>query len=298
MARFPLSMRRGVAHNAGVKALGTGTFERVNDDFHRAYDAARGDAEVDAPVLVLLEDVLIVFRGSDRRDHPITPPVFHVIKSVAHAPIALYAALYRAGEHPFDRATERCLRSLEDNVVRALASLDDDVGDGALRVELRELLERSLAFAEHALENGHVAGEALERFAREAGPRLARLIDHATRVQLAALHDGVEEVLASMSEAERRGLHVVVAGDHQARARSYGVQYFRKRLGETDGVEDRVVYGEGVEDADEALALVGRRRLDRAVAKAFFGDAKRLQRDVLGDAAARRLDALDLAPIR
>ena len=61
--------------------------------------------------------------------------------------------------------------------------------------------------------------------------------------------------------------------------------------------ENRVTYGEGVEDVDEALALVGKRRLDVTIAKAFFGDARRLQRDVLGDAVDELLAETDLAPI-
>ena len=75
--------------------------------------------------------------------------------------------------------------------------------------------------------------------------------------------------------------------DHQARARSLGMQYFQKRLGEPPGAEERVSYAEGVADAEEALALVGTRRADRAIASAFFGDPHRLQRDVLGDAVRR-----------
>ena len=75
-----------------------------------------------------------------------------------------------------------------------------------------------------------------------------------------------------------------MTGDHQARNRSLGMQYFQRRFGEEPGEEERVAYGEGVEDADEAHALVGTRRLDNAVAAAFFGDPKRLQRDVLGNA--------------
>ncbi len=45
------------------------------------------------------------------------------------------------------------------------------------------------------------------------------------------------------------------------------------------------------------MALVGKRRFDRAIATAFFGDATRLQRDVLGDAAASLLGDLRPEPI-
>jgi len=54
---------------------------------------------------------------------------------------------------------------------------------------------------------------------------------------------------------------------------------------------------QAVQDEDAALALVGTQRLDRALAQAFFGDARRLQRDVLGDAAHALLSARALTPI-
>jgi hypothetical protein len=90
----------------------------------------------------------------------------------------------------------------------------------------------------------------------------------------------------------------VVVGDHQARARSLGMQYFKRRLQEPPGADQRVTYGENIEDEDEAISLVATRRLDKQIAQAFFGDENRLQRDVLGDAAKRCLDELDFPPER
>ena len=108
------------------------------------------------------------------------------------------------------------------------------------------------------------------------------------------MHAHVEEALTGLADEARAALQVVVVGDHQARARSFGMQYFRKRLGEPAHVDDRLTYGENVDDVDAALALVGTRRLDEALAVAFFGDAKRLQADVLGDAAEALLADFDV----
>ena len=88
---------------------------------------------------------------------------------------------------------------------------------------------------------------------------------------------------------EQDTLHVVVAGAHQARTRSLGMLYFRKRLAEPEGAERRVLYAESATTPEAARALVGTFLLDRELAEAFFGDAARLQRDVLGDAAAEKL---------
>jgi hypothetical protein len=102
------------------------------------------------------------------------------------------------------------------------------------------------------------------------------------------------EALACLDEAMLPELEIVVAGAHQARARSLGMQYCQKRFGEAPGEERRVAYAESAQDVDQARSLVGTRRLDRAIAGAFFGDPKRLQRDVLGDSAKSALQRIEL----
>jgi hypothetical protein len=266
----------------------------VNDGFHAAYDAAREAAKLDAPVFVVHADQLFVFRRGTRRVISLTPRMFHVIKSGAHAPVALYAALHRPGT-PDSR-----LEELRAQVVASLDALDGERDAGTeTREALRGVLDSTLRFLDRVLTpQGRAPSSAdLDAFARAVGPSLLHLTTLATRVQLAALHAVVEQALGELAVDERADLQVVVTGDHQARVRSLGMQYFRRRLREPEGVEERVTYGEAVTDPDDALALVGRRRLDRAIALAFFGDAKRLQRDVLGDAVREQLATRDLAPI-
>lgn len=72
------------------------------------------------------------------------------------------------------------------------------------------------------------------------------------------------------------------------------MQYFAALVGEGEGTENRVTYGEAVSDEAGALALVGTERINRVIAGAFFGDPSRLQKDVLGDAVEQRLKTLEL----
>jgi hypothetical protein len=272
-----------------------GPLDEVNAAFHTAYDGAREEAEEDAALLVLLGDVLVVQRGEARHERPVTPPLYHALKSVSHAPAALFALLHPLGDGPLDSRTRERLAALGARTRAALGTLARDAaGDAEAQAAMRALLEATGAEVERTLGNGRASREALGAYARTTGPALLALVDHATRVQLAALHAAVEEALAPMTDAERGGLQVVVAGAHQARERSLGMLYFQKRLGEEAGREERVAYAENVTDADQAVALVGTRRLDRAIARAFFGDARRLQRDVLGDAAAAHLSRMSL----
>ncbi len=288
---YDASMRE----RAPFPALG-GPPDSVNQHFHDAYDAARAGAAEDGPVLVVLADSLIVFRGEGRSEVTFTPRLFHVVKSVAHAPIALFAALHRRGREPLDAATRARLESLRAELTRTREGLDARVEPGLVQ-NLCDLCDASIAFADHVLEAGETSAKELGAFADAAGPSLLSATDDATRLQLAALHTHVTEQVAQMTAAERRAFQVVVTGDHQARARSLAMQYFEKLLREPPGAEHRVTYAEAITDANLARALVGTRRLDRAIAAAFFKDPRRLQRDVLGDAVTQRLRSFELDPV-
>jgi hypothetical protein len=72
------------------------------------------------------------------------------------------------------------------------------------------------------------------------------------------------------------------------------MQYFENLLNEPPGTETRLSYGEGLTTVEEAVALVGTRKLDEATAVAFFGSRRRLQHDVLGDAAKEELRRVHL----
>jgi hypothetical protein len=155
---------------------------------------------------------------------------------------------------------------------------------GAANDDVRAVMRRTEEFLLH--------DEDRDAFARDVGPLLLRLTEHATRVQLAGLDACAKQALSDLTPEDRETLQVVVLGDHQARVRSLAMQYFQKVLGEQPGEDRRVAFGESIETEEEALVLIGKRRLDFAIAKAFFGDERRLQRDILGDAAKKLLGEL------
>lgn len=271
--------------------------DAINDQFHDSYGESRHEARCKVPVFVVLGDQLILFHRDERTVWSFAPRSFHAIKSVAHAPLAVFAGLEAQTEHELDEPARERLATQREQFVRALAHLDADAGDlsAGTRDDLRAVLQTCADFLGNT--RGRVSRGELTVFARELGPLLMRLTDDATQLQLDALHEHVEAALHMLSQQDRKWLQVVVAGDHQARARSLAMQYFQLRLREPTGVEQRVTYAEGVSDEQGALALVGTRRLDHAIGRAFFSDAYRLQRDILGDAAHARLDRAKLSSI-
>lgn len=283
--------------SAPARAEVSPPLDAINDQFHDSYGESRHEARRKVPVFVVLGDELILFHRDERTVWSFAPRSFHAIKSVAHAPLAIFAALEPQTRPGDDDLPQERLAAQRAQFARALERLDTDTEELSThtRDDLRTVLRSCSEFLEQV--TGRVSRDQLTAFARALGPLLMRLTDDATQLQLDALHAHVEAALHVLSQQDRKGLQVVVAGDHQARERSLAMQYFQCRLREPEGVEQRVTYAEGVSDEQSALALVGTRRLDHAIGRAFFGDAHRLQRDILGDAAHARLEHAKLASI-
>ena len=230
----------------------------------------------------------VVLHHRDRRwSKRYSCPAFDRAKSAAHIAVALYAL----------SADESNLGRRGGGIVRLAGHVDAALTNFQHSHET-ELVRETVALLERCQRFAHVAGEQISleelraKFASEAGPQILRITELATREQISGLHEAVEAALSRLSTADQAALQVVVLGDHQARARSLGMQYFKRRFQEKPGTDQRVTFGENITDEAEAILLVGTRRLDKQIAQAFFGDENRLQRDVLGDAAARCLDEM------
>ncbi|MEI9949046.1 MAG: hypothetical protein WDO74_08690 [Pseudomonadota bacterium] len=257
-----------------------------NEVFHEAYGGARDGVRTEVPVLVVLPTELALHRQNRRQGVPYPRPSFAQAKSAAHIAVALF--------------TLDCAESNPENSRAAVAklcqyiaaALDAQRAERApVEDEIEALLQRCLDYARAAREQAP-SERARAEFASDAGPRVLRITELATCEQIAGLHEAVEATLSTLSASDQALLQVVVIGDHQARARSLGMQYFKRRFREDPEVDRRVTYGENIESEEEAISLVATRRLDERIAQAFFGDEHRLQRDVLGDAAKRCLDQM------
>jgi hypothetical protein len=273
-------------------------FADVNQRFHDAYDRAREDVVAARPLVIVLQDALILRRGDgrDRIEVVVTPPLFHVVKAVAHAPLAIFGLLHARAPGPIDdHETRHALARLQQSFAKSATALTD-AGDG-VAVRLRAILARCQAFVQPLEAGGAHDPAQLVTFARALGPVLLEATHDATRLQLAAFSRVTQALLARLDTHERQTFEVVVAGVHQARARSLAMQFFGKLLHEPPDVERRLVYAENVTDEAQAVALMATRQLDRALAGAFFGHPERLQRDILGDAVQEQLATLKLPPL-
>jgi hypothetical protein len=274
-----------MSSESGTDALSAG-----NEAFHDAYHGARDGVRDQVPILVVLPSELALHHQNQRQVVAYSRPSFTSAKSVAHIAVALFALTCAESNPEHDRAA---IARLSEHIAAALDVTQRS--ESELRAELNALLERCLAFARAARE-GAASEPVRAEFASDAGPRILRITELATCEQIASLHEAVEAIFRKLSTREQAELQVVVVGDHQARTRSLGMQYFKRRFHEGERTDQRVTYGENIEDEQEAIALVATRRLDQRIALAFFGDAQRLQRDVLGDAAKQCLDQMRFSP--
>lgn len=245
----------------------TDALEDTNRRFHAAYAKRREAAAKTAVVLVVLAPELTLCTLGKRAVYSFARDSFDAARSAAHLCVSLFVG-HEASASRVGQALTQVTEREDDELMRATASL------------LRDCVSEE------------PGAQLSASFFRRCGERVLRLTELASDEQLGALHQAVEQALADLDPARHDDLQVVVAGDHQARRRSLGMQYFARRL-----PKERVMYGENITSVDEALTLVGTRILDREIAHAFFGDATRLQEDILGAATEASLADFSLAPI-
>jgi hypothetical protein len=290
VAGMGLVRSRSRAKNSGLAVL--------DQRFHAAYDRLRDDASKSVPVLVFFQGTLHLLHGTVGKEYVASDPSTQLMMAAAHDPVGIFALLLDHATADGKRVSEplrQRLFELRRAQQHARASVEQ-LGASA-RSLVTTVLDASERYISEILSRGVVTHASLAQFATDLGPVLLELIEEATRLELAALDRATALVLQHLTREQQKQLEVIVAGVHQARARSLPLQYFQQRLGEAPGEEHRLAYAESATDPLQARLLVGTRRLDKIIAEAFFGDAKRLQRDLLGDAAARLLQNTELEPI-
>jgi hypothetical protein len=267
----------------------------LNKAFRVAYAQARAQARDGArPVILVSGDDLILLRDSGRSEVEVIPPLYHTLKTVAHVPLALYVMLVNDQERPLDEDRLDGLRRYRGLILKAREHLKDRLP--AVLLDRQEtVLSESLAFLDRVLEQKRVEKDDLAAFTRSTGPLLLANADAAARAQIDTMSSQVTAWQSAMTPAERRNLRVVVMGSHTPRVGNLAMQYFARVLGEPAD-DRRLIYAEAVSDEKRALDLLGTCVLDTGVGAAFFGDPRRMHRDLLADAAEEYLKQLRIEP--
>jgi hypothetical protein len=272
-------------------------FEALNGAFLGIYDGAvAATLARTRPIVLVNRPKLVLFRDARREEMTVLPPLYNRLKAAAHVPLGLYTMLAPHGEGviPPDRLAR--LRAFRDLAAAALADWDPGGLPAAQREPLEKLVAPSVAFMDRLLGDARWAMDELVAFLRGLRPQVDGSITAAVRLEIDAYHAQMVAWRGQMPPEEWRRLRVIVVEAPQARRAALGLEYFSRLLGEPrEG--GRILFAESLsltEGEQWALDHVGKQELDTAVATAFFGDPRRLDRDILGDAALEYLNSLSL----
>lgn len=239
-------------------------------------------------------DEAYFYRAGQRTVVPYTPASYHHLKAVAHIPLSIYGLFTALGEGPYDDGARRRIMDFGAMVMRVDMALLDYTFDQAQAKRQRKITRESLDLIAEAAAERRLPRARLDAFCAEMRrPVLANAYE-ASRGQLEGLNAAVTQWMAALTGSERKSFHAVIALSHQAREDNLQAHYFRALFDEAGPVEERIVLAEGVFDEQGMKRLLGTHILDGGASRVFFGDDKRLQRDLLGDAAREIVATLTL----
>jgi len=272
-----LAARAGVSEDA---------LEQLNLAFRQVYVQAKAGALARSGAVLLVDgDRLLLFRHDTQvGEAVIHPALYHRLKEVAHAPLALLLTL-ESPEGAGDAVRLEGLRALVRGArkeVPGWCPAGDQARQERILDACRDLLDRSLG-------SGRLPPERLRAAIRELEPLLRANLDQAAALELDRLDQAVARFRKGLAPGEWREAQVVISTSHMAREDEVSFQYFSRLLGEPrEG--GRIVVGEGLREPKDALDLLATHRVDGTLGLAVFGDAGRMHRDVLAEGARAWLD--------
>jgi hypothetical protein len=159
-----------------------------------------------------------------------------------------------------------------------------------------ELLCRARTLVDRVLAEGIVDFDRLQEHIRALASHALETAQLAVCIELEQLHVLLTQWRNDLGEKRWAGMYVVICGAHQPRYREAACQYFGRLLHQAESSaaerEDRLVYAEGLCDIDAALDLLARHIVDQRASNLLFGDRRRLQEDLLADAASAEVRKL------
>jgi hypothetical protein len=265
----------------------------LNGAFRTAYYRAKQAALArSGPVILVEGDDLVLKRGDQRVEAHSTAGEYHVLKAIAHVPLALDVMVAsRAGGEPMDEELLNELRKYR-GLIEAVAATIAAQGLDAEQVERqRKLIAACESFLDSVVAARRCTRADRLAFTRRMTPLVMSNAAEAARAELDSLHRQVSAWRSQMTPEEWKRLSVVILGSAAPRKGSLTVQYFARLLGEP-GEGARIVYAESIRDESKALDLMATRAVDTGIGVDFFNDPLRMHRDLLADVARDYLPLL------
>jgi len=271
-------------------------FASINVSFHETYtrfvEQLLAHLGNDVPVIVLIgDDATLLCDGEERREQVI-PARYHELKALGHLAFGVQLTLMANGSGRPSELTTSELHEKRVQIQKAQATVNASPGCASSSRIMKapaELLCRARTLVDKVLAEGEISFERLQEHIRALASDALETAQLAVCIELEQLHALLARWRNDLGERRWAGMYVVICGAHQPRYREAVCQYFGRLLHQPEGSaaerEDRLVYAEGLCDVDSALDLLARHIVDQRASSLLFGDRRRLQEDLLADAA-------------
>lgn len=270
-----------------------GILAEINQTFHEDYDkliaqitSTFGKPEGSTVLLFTMKNLIIYHKGI-REEEEFIPDLYHQLKAIEHHPATLYATLQTFEGQKLTDYLRDFLRERSNLLQKALSSLNEQDWSANVIDNQKSLIADSIEYINQVLTEGCINSEELSNYVQKVTPKIIQGVNKAAAAQLEFINEKIKNLLA---KEKWQSLYVVICQVHQARHGEVVTQYFERVFNEFQGDagarEDRIVFRESpVDDEPAALRLLATHILDRKISSAFFREPRRLQSDVLKDAA-------------
>lgn len=278
-------------------------FAAINVSFHESYtrlvEQVLAQLGNSVPVVILIgDDATLLYDSRERREQFI-PARYHELKALGHLAFGVQLTLMANGSGRLTDVTVSELHGKRVQIQEIQAIINASQSGASRSPTMKapdELLCHARALVDRVLEGGVVDFDRLQEHFRALASPALETAQLAVCIELEQLHALLERWHDDLGERLWAGMYVVICGAHQPRYREAACQYFGRLLRQPEGPaaerEDRLVYAEGLCDVDSALDLLARHIVDQRASSLLFGDRRRLQQDLLADAASKEVRKL------
>ena len=232
---------------------------------------------------------MTLIRGGELGTRPIVPAIYRELKDISHLQLGVYDAVTGLIKHQGAQPWIDRLSALRTASLVAKSALAGSLLNDVQRKRQTAFIDQNIAFLDDVLSRRTSSVEALTAHMRAITPAVLANVNDAAIAQIDMLGKAVKELSKQLSEAEFANAIAVLTGPKMPRDDFLPSQYFAFAFNEDLATTKRIVYVESIYEAEGAMAVLRTFLIDRRISELTFGDASRLERDVLGDAATAEL---------
>ncbi len=293
----------------------------LNQQFLATHQSASVAALKDVQTVMVFKcGVLSLWKNNGRdmveiASKEVTPPAYHALKSVCHAPLICIGSLKS------ENASAETWIELCERLEHSLRSVDTQRVDVHSRENMAAILQHSVICikqlqncARWSLHDKEVRG-ILTQYQRRIDANIKILSAAATELQLSSLHEIIQQWITTQ-EIDLTKNRVLLVAPHGPRKGFIEMQYFvdlyKRQSKEIDEpIEDNYIYyiemlGSQMGEVDVKTCLIeeflAREEQNKTVARWMLGDPLGMQQDVLKECAPGIIDKLltkaPLSPLR